>query len=209
MESLSFGLTQLQNWQTVWSSDPNSYGIFSIGESQDPRIRPARTNEWNLAVQTSLPMQTALSVSYAGTKVDRDLVYIPYNAPPIGPNANLQADRPDPLLSSISRLENFGRAWYHALQTKLERRFASGVAFTLSYSFSRSMTLGDNGVDEGTTILSYSPAWYNRGRAPFDYRHLEYATLLWDLPFGHGRKFHADAGRLLDAVVGGWSVTLT
>jgi hypothetical protein len=136
-------------------------------------------------------------------------VYIPYNAPPIGPNANLQADRPDPLLSSISRLENFGRAWYHALQTKLERRFASGVAFTFSYSFSRSMTLGDNGVDEGTTILPYSPAWYNRGRAPFDYRHLEYATLLWDLPFGRGRKFHTDAGRLLDAVAGGWSLTFT
>jgi hypothetical protein len=209
VESLSYSLTQLQNWQTVWSSDPNSYGIFSIGESQDPRIRPARTNEWNLAVQTALPMQMALSVSYVGTKVDRDLVYIPYNAPPIGPNANLQADRPDPLLSSISRLENFGRAWYHALQTKLERRFASGVAFTFSYSFSRSMTLGDNGVDEGTTILPYSPAWYNRGRAPFDYRHLEYATLLWDLPFGRGRKFHTDAGRLLDAVAGGWSLTLT
>ena len=78
-----------------------------------------------------------------------------------------------------------------------------------SYSFSRSMGFASNGSDEGTSILSYSPDWYNRGRTPFDYRHVEYATLLWEIPFGHGRKFHSDAGRLVDAIAGGWNFTLT
>ena len=45
VESISYGLTQLQNWQTVWSSDPNSYGIFSIGEAQDPN--PGSTQPTN------------------------------------------------------------------------------------------------------------------------------------------------------------------
>lgn len=205
VESISYGLTQLQNWQTVWNSDPNSYGIFSIGESQDPRIRAARTNEWNLSLQTALPQQTALTLSYVGNKVNRDVVLIPYNAPPIGPNPNLQADRPDPLIGSISRLENAGRSWYHALQVKVERRFATGLAYTFAYTYSRSMALNSNGVDEGTSILAYSPNWYNRGRTPYDFRQLQSATLLWEIPFGHGRKLHPNASGVLDAIAGGWN----
>ena len=205
VESISYGLTQLQNWQTVWSSDPNSYGIFSIGESQDPRIRAARTNEWNLSLQTALPQQTALTLSYIGNKVDRDVVLMPYNAPPVGPNANLQADRPDPLIGSITRLENTGRSWYHALQVKLERRFAAGLSYTFAYTWSHTMGLNANGVDEGTSILAHSPTWYNRGPTPYDFRQLQAATLLWEIPFGRGRRLHSNAGAVLDAVAGGWN----
>ena len=144
-----------------------------------------------------------------GTSVAREVVLIPYNAPAVGPHANLQAERPNPLVGGVTRLENYGHDWYNGLQTKIERRFAAGVAFTLSYSFSRSMGEGSGGADEGTSILPYSPAWYNRGRTSLDYRHLEYATLVWEIPFGHGRKFHSDAGRALDAIAGGWNLTLT
>jgi Carboxypeptidase regulatory-like domain/TonB dependent receptor len=209
VEAVSFGLSQLQSWQTVWSADPNAFGIFSIGEAQDPRIRPARTHEWNVTIQTALPFQSALTITYAGTRVDREVVLIPYNAPIVGPHSNLQADRPNPLIGSIQRLENYGRNWYNGLQTKVERRFAAGVAYTISYSFSRSMGQASNGTDEGASILAYSPTWYNRGRTPFDFRHLEFATLVWEIPFGHGRRFKSDAKRLLDGIVGGWNFTLT
>jgi len=209
VESISFGLSQLQPWETVWSADPNAFGVFSIGESQDPRIRPARTHEWNATIQTALPFQTALTVSYVGTKVDREVILVPYNVPLVGPHANLQADRPNPLIGSVARLENAGRNWYNGLQTKIERRFAAGIAYTFAYSFSRSMGEGSSGLDEYSSVLAYSPAWYNRGRTSFDYRHLQYATLVWEIPFGHGRKFHSTAGRLLDAVAGGWNFSLT
>ena len=203
VESVSYGLKQLQPWETVWSADPNAFGIFSIGESQDPRIRPARTQEWNATIQTALPFQSAMTVSYVGTIVDREVVLVPYNAPAVGAHTNLQADRPNPLIGSVSRLENYGRNWYHGLQAKVERRFAAGLAYTFSYSFSRSLGQNSNGADEGTSVLAFSPAWYNRGRTPFDYRHVEFATLLWEIPFGHGRKFRPDANRVLDAIPGG------
>jgi hypothetical protein len=140
--------------------------------------------------------------------VDRDLVLIPYNAPPIGPNSNLQASRPNPAVGSISRLENGARTWYHGLQTKLERRFAAGLSYTFAYTWSRAMGLDSNGVDEGTSILAHSPAWYNRGRTPYDFRHLQSATLLWEIPFGKGRKFHSNTGAALNAIVGGWNFML-
>jgi hypothetical protein len=209
VESVSFSPSQLQPIQSIWSADPNTFGIFSIWESQDPRIKPARTQEWNVTLETALPAHSALSLSYVGTKVDRELNWMEYNVPSIGFHDDLQADRPNPDLSTMTRLENFGRSWYHALQVKAERRFSSGIAYSFSYSFSRAMGVGANGYDEVTPILAYSPEWYNRGRAAFDIRHTEYATLLWELPYGRGRRFGAGNGRLVDAIAGGWNLTFT
>lgn len=209
VEALSYGLTQLQPWETAWSTDPNTFGIFSIGESQDPRIKAARTQEWNLTLQTELPFQTAFTLTYAGTSVDREVMLVPYNTPVVGAHSNLQADRPIPTIGSIQRLENYGKNWYHGLQTKLERRFGSGVAYTFSYAFSRSMGENSFGSDEYSSILQYSPSWYNRGRTNFDYRHVQFATLLWELPVGHGKRFLTEANGVLNAVLGGWNFTLT
>lgn len=209
VESLGFGLSQLQPLETVWSSDPNAFGIFGIGEAVDPRLKAARTHEWNMTVQTALPWKSALTLSYVGTKVDREVIFVPYNAPTVGPHANLQADRPNPLISSVQRMENYGRNWYNALQAKAERRFANGLSFTFSYSFARSMGEASNGSDEGTSILAYSPPWYNRGRTSFDYRHIEFATVVWELPVGYSRRYLASANRLADAMLGGWQFTFT
>ncbi len=209
VESLGFGLSELQPWETVWSADPNAFGIFSIGEAVDPRLKAARTQEWNFTVQTALPWKSALTVSYVGTNVDREVIFFPYNAPTVGPHTNLQADRPNPLIGSVQRLDNYGRNWYNALQVKAERRFADGISFTMSYSFSRSMGEASGGTGEYTSILAYSPAWYNRGRTEFDFRHVEFATVLWELPMGRGRRFQTSANRFTDALIGGWDLTFT
>ncbi len=209
IETQVFGLSQLQRWETVWSTDPNAFGTFGIGEAVDPRIKPARTHEWNLTVQTALPWKSALTVSYVGTRVNGELDYMPYNAPVVGPHADLQADRPNPLVASVERLENAGHTWYNALQTKAERRFADGLAFTFSYSFSRTLGQNADGEDEYTSVLSYSPAWYNRGRTPYDYRHVEFATLVWDVPIGHGKAIATGSNRIANGLVGGWQLTLT
>lgn len=209
VESLGYGLSQLQRWETVWSSDPNAFGIFGIGEAVDPRLRAARTQDWNVTVQSALPWKTALTVSYVGTKVDGDVVFQPYNAAAIGPHANLQAERPNPLVSDVQRMENVGRNWYHAVQTKVERRFADGLSFTLAYSFSRAMGESSSGSDEYSSLIPYSPLWYNRGRTSFDYRHLESASFVWQIPVGKGRRHLSDLNPVANALAGGWDFTFT
>lgn len=209
VESLSFGLSQLQPWETVWSSDPNAFGVFGIGEAVDPRLKPARTHEWNMTVQTALPWKSALTLSYVGTKVDRDVIFMPYNAASIGPHKDLQADRPNPLISDVQRMENFSRNWYNAVQAKAERRFAQGVSFTFAYSFSRSMGEASESSGEYSSLIPYSPTWYNRGRTEFDFRHIEFATVVWELPFGKGRRYFSSANRVADLLFGGWDFNFT
>ncbi len=208
VDTLTFGANELHPWNTDYSTDPNAFGIFGIGESQDPNLKQARTQEWNVTIQTALPFKSALTLSYVGTSVADEVAISEYNIPVIGPHDNLQDDRPVPQLAGITRTENIGHTWYNALQTKVERRFSQGITFTFAYSFSRAMGVNAADSQEYFTRQAYSPDWYNRGRMPFDIRHIEFASLVWEMPFGHGRKFASNMGRVADAVIGGWNLSL-
>jgi len=121
----------------------------------------------------------------------------------VGFHANLQADRPFPKFSGIHTFANQGRFWYNGLQVYLERRFSRGLSYTFSYAFSKSM---DENVGEGEfdALLAYSPAWYNRHRSVNDYRHIQAATLVWELPYGHARHFGGNSNAFVNAILGGW-----
>jgi hypothetical protein len=41
----------------------------------------------------------------------------------------------------------------------------------------------------------------------FDMRHQINVNTVWELPFGHGRKFGADVGKAANGVIGGWQLT--
>lgn len=207
MEAKTIGLNTLQPWETFWPAAASAFGTFRV-YAPAYNVRPARTHEWNISVQTALPFKTALTVSYVGTRVPNEVAAKEYNEAPIGPHQNLQADRPNPRFSGITIVQNFGATWYNGLQTKLERRFSDGLSFSLAYSFSR--TMADNTPDcELCNLVPYSPTWYNRGRTGFDRRHIEYATMVWEMPFGRGRKYLTDLNRPANLILGGWQLAFT
>ena len=210
LESKTIGPSTLQNWQTLWPADPSNFTAFQIYAPLD-NIRPARTHEWNVSVQSALPFKTALTLSYVGTRVPNEIGAFQYNEAPIGFNANVQANRPFPAYSGIQVYQNLGESWYHALQTKVERRFADGLSFTFAYSFSRSLSqdlpFGTGG--ETDSLVPYSPTWYNRGPTAYDYQHIEYATVVWEVPVGRQRQFLGGMNRTLNALLGGWQLALT
>ncbi|HEY3457390.1 MAG TPA: carboxypeptidase regulatory-like domain-containing protein [Bryobacteraceae bacterium] len=208
LESRTLSTTTLQPWETFWPNDPTQFGPFQV-YAPLYNVKPARTHEWNISVQSALPFKSALTVSYVGTRVDGDFAAKQYNDASIGfHGANLQADRPHPAFSGIQIYQNLGHGWYNALQTKLERRFSAGITYSFAYSFSRSMA--DSLPDcETCGLLSFSPDWYNRGRTSFDYRHIQYATMVWELPVGRGKKYLSGMNRFSDAVIGGWQLSFT
>jgi hypothetical protein len=207
LESRTLSTTTLQPWETFWPNDPTQFGPFQV-YAPIYNVKPARTHEWNISVQSALPFKSALTLSYVGTRVTGDFAAKQYNDATVGFHANIQADKPNPAFSGIQVYQNLGTGWYNALQTKLERRFAAGLTYSFAYSFSRSMA---DGLPDCETcgLLSYSPDWYNRGRTSFDYRHVQYATMVWELPVGRGKKFLSSMNRLEDAVVGGWQLSFT
>jgi hypothetical protein len=57
--------------------------------------------------------------------------------------------------------------------------------------------------------LAFAPSWYNRHRSANDYRHLEAATMVWDIPYGRSRHFGSNANRFLNTTLGGWELSIS
>lgn len=102
---------------------------------------------------------------------------------------------------------NGGKTDYHALQLELRRRFKSGLFTQANYTFSKVLT-----NSPGTTQARFEPFIDNnqqnleRTRADFDVTHILNASIIYELPFGAGKKFLGRGG-VLDKFVGGWQVT--
>ncbi len=101
---------------------------------------------------------------------------------------------------------NGGTTDYHALQLEARRRFASGVQGQVNYTFSKNLT-NSTGVAQNRfePYLDNNREFLDKRRAEFDVTHIMNANVIWELPFGNGRRFLSGSGAL-DRVVGGWQV---
>jgi Carboxypeptidase regulatory-like domain len=119
----------------------------------------------------------------------------------------------DPQFASLDAWRSIGTAAYNGLQVNLRRNMTHGVQFTLNYTYSKSIDLSSDaarinayGGLGGQVINSWAPKGL-RGVSDFDLTHQINANWIVELPFGKGRWLAANAGRGLDAFIGGWQLS--
>src|SRR5450432_819974 len=101
-----------------------------------------------------------------------------------------------------------GIANYHSLQVTAERRFTKGLAWLGAYTYSHSIDnvpTQQGGGSEGPVPQDIRYRFLDRGNSSFDIRHRTSQSVIYDLPFGKGRRFDLSnpVGR---AVFSGWQV---
>ncbi len=112
----------------------------------------------------------------------------------------------------MHNFRNDSNSNYHALQTKLEKRFGSGMSFLMSYTWSKA--IGDYSYMKGEDRANGAHWWVQN---PLDLhaersllnqhvKHRLVANYLYDLPFGKGRKYGSGANKFVNAVLGGWTI---
>jgi hypothetical protein len=106
--------------------------------------------------------------------------------------------RPYPHFGSITVSEPIGRSWYHALQTRAERRMSNGFTFQLGYTWSKLM--------EAREFLNPTDADPYRSISALDRRHRLTMSGIWEIPVGRNRRFGKALPAALDALVGGWQL---
>jgi hypothetical protein len=106
--------------------------------------------------------------------------------------------RPYPHFDAVNTTTNEGWSWYHSLQTGLQKRFSSGYTLGVNYTFSR--------FTEATEFLNPADPEPWEGISSQDSPHRLTVSGIWELPFGRGRAFAADASGVLDAFIGGWQL---
>ena len=105
-------------------------------------------------------------------------------------------------------LDNLGNTWYDSAVIEVRRRLSAGLRVQASYVFSKAQTdmfavssiLGSN-----ITAREFG-AELSKTVQPFDLRHNFKVDATYDLPFGRGRMFFGNAGRLVDALIGGFTI---
>jgi len=126
----------------------------------------------------------------------------------LGPG-NAQLRRPYPQYQSINEnLEN-GFSNYNAFVFTLKHEFSQGLLFTANYTYSKSLdtqTVSNWGGGDSGLIQITSSARANYGSANLDMRNIFNAYLVYQLPFGRGKRF-LNQGGALNAVLGGWQVS--
>ena len=105
--------------------------------------------------------------------------------------------------------ENAGSSTFHSFQAKLEKRFSGGLWFLGSYTLSKLISNSDDvqRIDSGAAF-AFSP--FERGRykslSTGDVPHSFSGTLVYELPFGQGKRFLSTGG-VADKFLGGWQLT--
>ncbi len=109
--------------------------------------------------------------------------------------------------AGLNYLDAAGTSNYHALQAQLRQRYTHGMQFTLAYTVAHSLVMGsvNNIQSQGLSPYTLRNLRLNYGPSPYDIRQVFRASGTYDLPFGKGKRF-LNNGRVLDAVVGSWTL---
>jgi hypothetical protein len=156
---------------------------------------------WNMAIQRALPGDFAMEVAYVANHGVSILSGIDINAGLV-PGAGA-AGQPLNLLfgrraSTSSRIGTHN--YYDSLQARLDRKFSRGFMLTTSYTWGKAINFSEE--IGGLQINASVPL--NRGRSIADNTHIFNQSVMFELPFGTGRRWlRSGAGRW---VLGDWQV---
>lgn len=169
---------------------------------------------YQVGIQQQLPHGFVADIAYVGNKATHLQVLADYNqATPCvtGTCGSLQSRRPVAAFGGIEIAYGAGSANYNSIQFKLEKRSSKGLYLLNSFTYGRIFDIssghletagGDNSrVNYANPSRDYGPGGYDQPLA-------DTLSVVYDLPYGHGRKWGASTGRLMNTALGGWQLTL-
>ena len=114
-----------------------------------------------------------------------------------------QALRPFPQYANVNIYgSTYGNSNYQSFQYKLDKRYARGLTGTVAYTWSKFLTDAAMFDDNPAQQSSFKR---EKSYHPSDYPHVFTFSLVWDVPFGPGRKWKSDNG-LVNGLLGGWQL---
>jgi hypothetical protein len=199
--------------QNVQQGALNSISFPTITAVQADAPTPY-SQEYNLSTEYAITSNMSATLAYVGgTTHHLDVEYPSLNAPRAltFPGDNSRNYQAFPTLGGINYEQAIGNSKYNSLQAKLNKRYANGVSFLASYTWSHSFDNAQSDLAENQDfgyrapgILPISAEMRNSG---FDIRNRVTFDGSYDLPFGYGKRYLNRKG-VLNQVAGGWSATL-
>jgi hypothetical protein len=169
--------------------------------------------QWSLGIQSQFASNWALDAAYIGTKGTKlGNLHLSGNQAEPG-TTPLQSRRPYVDFGTMLFTTSDGASTYNSFQFKLTRRFSKGLSLLTAYTLAHSIdnAEGDEGFGAGPSGSNLPQDDNNlaaeKGRSYTDARHRIVVSAVYDLPFGKGKQFLADANAVVNQVIGGWEVS--
>jgi Carboxypeptidase regulatory-like domain len=228
-ESDAYGTSPMAAGFQTFTSPPNPADFTGTIWSQPTDFKQGRIQQFNFNVEQQIPGNIVLTAGYAGSRASHILVS--------GNNINVGSPAacgtvsgytlgcgPDGAAfaapyastfpgSDVSSIFDVGRSHYNSLQIKAETRSArAGLYGLISYTYSRSY---DTGYSDGLgSIIGATyfplPNWQTLdwGLSQINLNQNFTASIIYDLPFGKGRKWGSNWNAAGNAILGGWEATV-
>ena len=220
-QSVSYGFEQ-------FSGPPNPADFTGTIQSQNRDFKQGRVQQFNVNLEHQLPGEVLLTVGYAGSRSSHLLIdgnNLNVSSPAAcgtvkgytlgcGPGGSA-FDIPYPAFpfSTIANINDIGRAHYNSLQVKAETKSARyGIYALIGYTFA---SAHDNGLSDGLgTSLGATyfplPGWQQLdwGLSQINLNHSFTASIIYQLPFGKGRRFGSSWTGAANTILGNWETTV-
>jgi hypothetical protein len=169
----------------------------------DKDLRNPYTERWSFGFQRQLPQNVILDISYIGSEGHRLTTKADFNP------RLLSGQRLYPAFGARDIRTSQGNSAYHALQTRVERRFSRGFQLSGSYTWSKLLDSTSEGaanqnyqqpdrMNRTSVAIMQGGLKLDRGRSDFDRPQRLTLVYLWEIPLPR-------AGWLKYSL-GGWSV---
>jgi hypothetical protein len=168
-----------------------------------PDLKNGSVYHWSMGVQKQAG-QYVFDVNYVGTRAVSLPVGYNVNQALAGPGS-VASRRTYQGFNDISQQVSMGYSRYNALEARVERRYSNGLSLLVSYTYSKSLDNGGEQLVGDLSLRDVNNVDQEYSLSTGDMRHRFVSSVLYDLPFGHGRRFDL-ANPLLNAVAGGWQV---
>ncbi len=214
LQSACFRQTQ-QGYSNILTS-PAYFNAANVTTRYIPRnFQTGYVQNYFLGFQQELGHGFLVDLAYVGNKGTHLQVLADYNqgVPCLLATGcpNLAARRPINTFGDIEIAFGGGSANYNSVQMRLEKRAGNGLFLLNSFTYSRGFDIssghletanGDNSrVNYANPSQDYSPSGYDQ---PLN----DTLSVVYDLPYGHGRRFGSDSNAVVNEILGGWQTTL-
>ncbi len=176
-----------------------------------PNAQNSAIAEWNLQLTQELGHATEFNIAYVGNRSDHLMTI--YNAN--GPHLVGFANNPYAAqgLNVIVEAPE-GSSNYNSLQTSVNHRMTNGLQFTVAYTWSHALddsrsAYSNIGSNQQIFTNGYgSLLQYNYGNSEDDQRQALTFASLYELPFGHSKRWGSGWNGVTNQVLGGWQLNM-
>ncbi len=204
-----------QNAFTTGIANPSSFNpansnvVYVPPDTRNPYVQ-----NWFLSIQREITKNTLIEVAYNGNHSLRLPILADYNqASPNLPGQTLgvQARRPIPTFGPITWVDPAGNNHYNGLSARFEHRFGAGLYLLNSFTWGNAIGDSEQALETYAGYFQANPQNIRnlaaeRGPSSFDVKFNNVSSVVYQLPFGKGRRFGASLNGFVDAFLGGWEL---